>query len=577
MSSFAAFVLLAATVAASTDKPQIRYELTHDPGAACWRVHVSATGIDARAGAVGLELADWGEWTNVDAYYLRELESRPSARVAAEAPNRFTIETPPDWNGTLEVSYTIPLARAGSRAQRANPLLPRHDDTDAAGFSINTLVEVKQGDAPIVAERNIRFLAPSDTTIATGWGGVATGTQEVRLEHPIDNAPLLFGRAIGVARDEADGLRFEVAQFGPGPDVTADVLRTARTLIPLYGKNAGRPYDRPARLFLTPLTSGGTNTDHGSIMSYRPTTFKDGFSLDFVRLMSHELFHIWLGGYLAPEDESLVWFHEGFTEYLAMWHVVAAGLAEPEWLAERALTLEAEARRSSAFGRVAFGDPSVNWRDSDGANEKLGYKGGATLALLADVELRRQGRPGLMQLVADLLRRGGPLTLSGIREWMQANGLAEFWERWIAQPAMLPEVGAALVEMGYEAAKEDASLTYLGIQVEEGDASGEVVSIDPGGPAASVGLRVGDRILKSGPVRQNPPRILGSVETPYRFGLDTIASGAEVATIEVERGGESLTLSVKPRLVAGGMRTSYRPGPETLERYFRYAAPAPAP
>ena len=573
MSSFAAFVLLAATVAASADKPQIRYELTHDPNAACWRVHVSATGIDARAGAVGLELADWGEWTNVDAYYLRELDSLPSARVDATSPNRFAIEAPPDWNGTLELSYVIPLARAGSRAQLANPLLPRHDETDAAGFSINTVVELRQSEAPIPGTRTIRFVAPPDATIATGWGGVSTAAQEVRFEHPIDNSPLLFGHAIGVARGEADTLRFEVAQFGPGPDVTADVLRTARTLIPLYGKNAGRPYDRPVRLFLTPLTSGGTNTDHGSIMSYRPTTFKDGFSLDFIRLMSHELFHIWLGGYLAPQDESLVWFHEGFTEYLAMWHVVAAGLAEPEWLAERALTIEAEARRSRAFGRVAFGDPSVNWRDSDGANEKLGYKGGATLALLADVELRRQGRPGLMQLVADLLRRGGPLTLPGIREWMQAHGLADFWERWVARPATLPEVGVALGAMGYEASREDASLTYLGIEVGEGDASREVVAIDPDGPATSAGLRVGDRILRSGPARPNPPRILDSVKTPYRFGLDTIASGAEVATIEVERAGANLTLSVKPRLIAGGVRTAYRPGPDTLERYFRYAPP----
>jgi hypothetical protein len=32
-------------------------------------------------------------------------------------------------------------------------------------------------------------------------------------------------------------------------------------------------------------------------------------------------------------------------------------------------------------------------------------------------------------------------------------------------------------------------------------------------------------------------------------------------------------LSVKPRLIAGGVRTEYRPGPDTLERYFRYAPP----
>ena len=148
-------------------------------------------------------------------------------------------------------------------------------------------------------------------------------------------------------------------------------------------------------------------------MSYRAATFENGMSLDFIRLMSHELFHIWLGGYLMPEDE-----------------------------------------------------------------------------------------------------RSG-----------------------------------------------------------EGDAAREVVALDPDGPAASAGLAIGDRILKCVPTRPNPPRILDSVETPYRFGLNTIASGAEVATIELERAGEKLALSVKPRLVPGGVRTSYRPGSETLERLFRYAAP----
>jgi hypothetical protein len=564
------FSLLALAAGAVALHPaEIRHELTHDPACACWRVHVSATGIDPQAGTVRLVLPDWGEWTAVDAYYLRELESHPRAQPDPESSNRFIVEPPAGWDGTLDLTYVLPLARFGSQAQQAHPLLPRHDGTDAAGFSINTLLELEQGAEPIEGSRHVRFVAPQDTTIATGWGGISTTTQEVQFEHPIDNVPLLFGRAIGVVRGEADALRFEVAQFGPGPDRTADVLGAARALIPLYGKNSGRPYGETVRLFLTPLTSGGTNTDHGSILSYRADDFEGGLSIRFIRLLSHEMFHIWLGGYLKPEDESLVWFHEGFTEYLAMWHVVAAGLAEPDWLAERALSLEAEARRSSAFGRVAFGDPGVRWRDDNGPNETLGYKGGATLALLTDVELRREGRPGLMRLIADLLRQGAPLSLESIRAWMNANGLADFYGQLIARPAALPDVGSALVAMGFEPVESDASLTYLGIRVREGDASREIEALDPEGPAARAGFAIGDRIVDCAPTRPNPPRIREGVETPYRFGLNTIASGAKVATIEVERSGKRLALEIEPRLIAGGVRTSYRAGAETRQRFFR--------
>ena len=52
----------AATPASSplTRGPEIRYELTHDPTAACWRVRLRATGIDLAGGAVRLVLEDWG-------------------------------------------------------------------------------------------------------------------------------------------------------------------------------------------------------------------------------------------------------------------------------------------------------------------------------------------------------------------------------------------------------------------------------------------------------------------------------------------------------------------------------------
>ncbi|MCI0586755.1 MAG: hypothetical protein L0323_07955 [Planctomycetes bacterium] len=552
--------------------PAVQYELTHDPAAACWRARLRATGIDAAAGDLRLVLEDWGEWTEVGATYLGALEVRPPAKSDPRSRSRFPVAPPPDWDGTLEASYVIPLARVGSRTRQSHGLLPKHDGGEAAGFSINTFFDLFQGGKPLDAVRTIRFAGPPDATIATGWGGVSTGSQEVRFRHPIDNVPLLFGRSAGLSTAEVDGCRYEIAQFGAGPDATPHVLRVARSLVPLYGRHSGRPHDEPVRVLLTPLSPGGTNTDHGCVVGLPDRESDGGLPPEFVRLLAHELFHDWLGGYLdPPDDESLVWFHEGFTEYLALWHVAAAGLLGPDWFAERVVGADAAARGSEAFGRVTFADPKVRWRDGNGPNETLGYQGGTTLAFFADVELRRRGRPGLMGLVAGLLRgEDRRLTIDGIREWMESNGLAGFYADHVARPAALPELDSALREVGFESFGREASLTYLGIQAEGEDLPCRIVALDPEGPAARVGARIGDRVLACSPSRMNPPGIGDDVATPYRFGLNTFASGAEIANLEVTRDGKDLTIGIQPRLIPGGFRVAYRARDGATERFFRY-------
>jgi hypothetical protein len=168
----------------------------------------------------------------------------------------------------------------------------------------------------------------------------------------------------------------------------------------------------------------------------------------------------------------------------------------------------------------------------------------------ADVELRRQGRPGLLQLVADLMQQDDRrLQLERIRTWMEANGLKDFYARSIAQPARFPEVDAALASVGFELSESEASLDVPGIHVEGGDegragrragderARGRGGS---GGPAARADVRVGDEIRGCGPKRERPPRVGKGVATQYRFGLACIASGAEVAQLEVVREGEEM-------------------------------------
>src|SRR5688572_24045527 len=159
---------------------EIRWELAHDPQSACWRVHLAATGIEAPAGEeLSLVLQDWGEWSEVGSAYLRELASEPPLKADPRSPSRFHLEVPGGWDGALAVSYVLPLAAAGSPAAEAHPLLPMHDGTDALGYSINVLAEVLREGEPLPAARKLRFSAPEGVAIATGWGGVSTGSQQV--------------------------------------------------------------------------------------------------------------------------------------------------------------------------------------------------------------------------------------------------------------------------------------------------------------------------------------------------------------------------------------------------------------
>jgi predicted metalloprotease with PDZ domain len=549
-------------------QPLVRYTLEYRPhdGGSSFAVQLH-TDCDPLARDVGLYLLDWGEWAEVDSLYLRGFRSDPPARRHPDSPERWIIDVPEGWDGSLDVSYTIPLIDLDSHAAQRHGLLPwevRRAGAPpyAAATSRNTLMLVTVG-GEIVAPVEVTLAAPPEYTVASGWGGVSGATQTCTADLT-EESPLLFGVSPKHAARDAAGVPCEVVQLSAGPDVTGQLLDQAASLADAYARSTGLPLERPLRVFVTDK-GGGQRVDRGLWMQ----AASDGWESSpyYKHLMAHELFHDWLGGMAKPADESTVWFLEGFTDYLSLWHMVATGQASPEWFAQRIGELNEEARASAAYGQAAFGDPSVSWRDWDGPNETLAYKGGAVLAFALDAELRSAGGPRLPIMIADLARAGEPYTLDSIRQWLEAHGMAEFYAAHIAAPG-LPDWRPLVESAGFAIVERDAPLAYLGLRSDGGTYLGEILAIDPEGPAAALGLNVGERITGLWPSRNPRPQIGPGVTTEYRFGLDLASGDAEQVNLGVLGPAGERTVQLSPRPISGGRFTVVEPGEHATE-FFR--------
>jgi len=555
--------------------PVAGYEITYNAALDADRldVKVDISGLDVTARDVALYLEEWGRWTQFDSLYLRCVRSVPASHRNAAAGPVLTFEIPDSWDGSIHAEYQIPLIELGSALHDREGLLPWRSRGEQGrapyvlAFANNTLPRIVVGGTIVNVSPSVTIRAPAGMKAVSGWAGVAGRDQQIKLARNIDKTPILFGAPLSVATASDAGTSFEVAQFSGSKDVTADVLAVVRALAPCYARMTGHPAKPVERVFIVD-GGGGQQTDHGLLIGLSAGGEGSVSSPYFKQLVAHELFHEWLGGAAHGGGESLVWFKEGFTDYLSIRGCAMAGTVTWDWFASRLLELDGAARTGAACGRVAFGDEGVNWRDGDGPNESLAYKGGAVLALCADVELLARGRPGLPVMIGDLARRnGGEYDAEAIRAWMTSHELKDFYEAYIDAPA-LPDAGAALIRAGFEAQERSpATLTYFGIATDGGSVLGPVIAVDPDGPGAAAGIRVGDVINGLYPVlpEGDRPRIGAGVSTPYRFGLNLGVPGAGSITVGIERDG--LQLPVRARAIDGGEFMRLSAGP-TVGEFF---------
>lgn len=524
--------------------PRLEYRLRYDPQAAdpVWDVELLASGL-AEARALVLELEDWGEWLRLDGYYLRALAAEPPLRRGA-ARNTFELCPPPGWDGRLRVRYQLTLAELDSPAREQFGALPYRAPSYAFGVSANVLLAVRGEGLAEPLERSLQVEVPPDWWIATGYGGLHRPGERIAMPPSIGNTALACGRPLATAVEPG----LEIVQWGGREPVVAPLAAFARRYLAACNASTGVPLTEAIRLVVTEPGAGGTRLD-GAIAIGCPESLNaaaDPYTLHF---LAHEVYHEWLGGRLraAGGGEQLCWFWEGFTDYLALWNLAHAGLVSREWFARRLQDYATNLAGNPHWGQVAYADPDVPWRDPE--VEPLAYGGSALLAFALDVELRAAGRPGLSALIHDLSARdGGRYTLDSLRAWVEAQGLAAFWQARVLAPCS-SRVDEELRAIGFAPSAHEAPFAYVGLRLDRVGPFGTVVAVDPAGPAQGT-VFPGDVVTGLTPTHAaEPPAEELAPEFP--FGLDYYDASAARVRLDVVRAGERIELWLTPKLLRG--------------------------
>jgi predicted metalloprotease with PDZ domain len=342
------------------------------------------------------------------------------------------------------------------------------------------------------------------------------------------------------------GVRFEVALYGRTNARVPRLLEDLRRVVTAAGRMfGGFPFER--YLFIIhalPSRGGGLEHKNSTTLDIAGLSFEDekGY-LGFAELAAHEFFHVWnvkrihdrvLGpfDYTRENYTRLLWFHEGFTEYMESLVLLRAGLLAPKVYLERlgeswGKYLARPGRNVTPLSELSFEAWIKLYKPADNHTNRTVsyYEKGQWAGLVLELMLREAtaGRRGLTDLFRRLWRDFGQsdrgLTSADIRAAAEAVGgrsLHAYFQRYIdgvdelPVPALLRRAGIEVSRRPVWADEDDrtrarrqrswAGLTFA--PAGSGDRA-VVRNVVPGSPAWKAGLTYGDELLAVDDARVN--------------------------------------------------------------------------
>jgi predicted metalloprotease with PDZ domain len=268
----------------------------------------------------------------------------------------------------------------------------------------------------------------------------------------------------------AGGCRFELALYGRTNASVARLLRILRQVVLATSQIFGGDFPFDRYLFIVhalPVASGGLEHRASVTMDIAGLSFDDeqGY-VRFADLAAHEFFHVWnvkrlhdpaLGPAFDYGRESytrLLWFHEGFTDYLANVIILRAGVIDDQafwrWIcADWPRYANRPGRLETPLSELSFEAWIKQYKPSENHfNRAVSYyEKGLWVGMALDLELRiaTRGRRGLPELFGHLWNEAGrqdaPLTEADIRTAAEAIGgrsFDAFFERYVHGRADVP-------------------------------------------------------------------------------------------------------------------------------------------
>jgi predicted metalloprotease with PDZ domain len=321
------------------------------------------------------------------------------------------------------------------------------------------------------------------------------------------------------------GVRHDVAFYGYGNHDAKRIVEDTRKIVEVQARCfGGLPYDYYLFIHhITPDSGGGLEHLNSCVCGWPSWKFKKEEDYQrFIRLVSHEFFHVWnvkrirpkiLGpfDYSKEQHTRALWIMEGMTQYFERLWVARAGVCEPdEVLKAYAETIDREDNRP---GRKVMSLEESSWlawtklymADENFLNTGVSYYSrGAQVGLLLDAKIRAatDGKRSLDDVMKLAYRKyGWPKPGFAEGEWeklceeVAGRKLTRFWNDHVRGTKEL-NYDEFLEVYGLEFERDKAGVEpWLGMHVGTKGGVLQVLAVNADSPARKAGMQPRDEIL----------------------------------------------------------------------------------